>query len=165
MATTMLPAAATFEQAFPNSRKRYVQLPDGGRVPFREIALADSPDGTHNHAVAVYDTSGPQDHDVLEGLPPVRAPWIAARDVSERPDRDQSLGFEMPAGLRRTVLRGNGPVTQLHYARRGIVTPEMAFIAVRESMDAELIRSEVARGRAIIPANINHPELEPMIIG
>jgi phosphomethylpyrimidine synthase len=165
MATTLQPAASTFEEAFPNSRKTYVDLPGGGRVPFREIALADSPGGGHNHAIAVYDTSGPQDRDVLEGLPPVRSPWIAARDVSERPDRDQSLGFEMPAGLKRTVLRGNGPVTQMHYARRGIVTPEMEFIAAREGMDAGFVRSEVARGRAIIPANINHPELEPMIIG
>ena len=165
MATTLLPAGSTFDQAFPNSRKTYLDLPNGGRVPFREIALADSPGGGHNHALAVYDTSGPQDRDVLEGLPPVRSPWIAARDVSERPDRDQSLGFEMPAGLKRTVLRGNGPVTQMHYARRGIVTPEMEFIAAREGMDAGFVRSEVARGRAIIPANINHPELEPMIIG
>jgi phosphomethylpyrimidine synthase len=165
MATTLPPTGSTFGEAFPNSRKTYIDIPNGGRVPFREIALADSPGGEHNHALAVYDTSGPQNQDVLEGLPPLRAPWIAARDVSGRPDRDQSLGFEMPAGLKRTVVRGNGPVTQMHYARRGIVTPEMEFIAVREAMDAEFVRSEVARGRAIIPANINHPELEPMIIG
>ena len=165
MATTLAPSASTFDEAFPNSRKIYVDSLADGRVPFREIALADSPDGTHNHAVHVYDTSGPQGHDVLEGLPPSRLPWIMARDVSERPDRDQSLGFEMPTGLNRTVLRGNGRVTQLHYARRGIVTPEMDYIAVREGMTPEFVRSEVARGRAIIPANINHPELEPMIIG
>ncbi|MGH7593800.1 MAG: phosphomethylpyrimidine synthase ThiC, partial [Gemmatimonadales bacterium] len=165
MATTLLPVGSTFDEAFPSSRKTYVELPDGGSVPFREIALSDSPDGTHNHALAVYDTSGPQDRDVLEGLPAVRLRSIMARDVSELPHRDQSLGFEMPAGLKRTVLRGNGAVTQMHFARRGIVTPEMEFVAVREGMDAELVRSEVARGRAIIPANINHPELEPMIIG
>src|SRR4029434_1094229 len=64
-----------------------------------------------------------------------------------------------------TALRGTGAVTQLHYARQGIVTPEMEFIAVREGFDADFVRAEVARGRAIIPANINHPELEPMIIG
>ena len=63
------------------------------------------------------------------------------------------------------MLRGKDNVTQLHYARQGIVTPEMEFIAAREGFDAEFVRSEVARGRAIIPANINHPELEPMIIG
>jgi phosphomethylpyrimidine synthase len=68
-------------------------------------------------------------------------------------------------GLHRIPLRGNGPITQMHYAKRGMITPEMDFIAVREGMDAEFVRSEVARGRAIIPANINHPELEPMIIG
>ena len=165
MATTLAPSASTFDEAFPNSRKIYVDSLADGRVPFREIALSDSPDGIHNHAVHVYDTSGPQGHDALEGLPAVRLPWITARDVSERPDRDQSLGFEMPAGLKRTVLRGNGRVTQMHYARRGIITPEMDYIAVREGMTAEFVRSEVARGRAIIPANINHPELEPMIIG
>ena len=69
------------------------------------------------------------------------------------------------AARTRTTKVGTGAVTQLHYARRGVVTPEMEFIAVREGFDAEFVRSEVARGRAIIPANINHPELEPMIIG
>jgi len=165
MATALTPSASTFDEAFPNSTKVYADSLDGGRVPFREIGLSDSPDGTHNHAVHVYDTSGPQGCDVLEGLPALRLPWITARSVVELPERDQSLGFEMPAGLKRLVLRGNGPVTQLHYARRGIITPEMDFIAVREGMPAEFVRSEVARGRAIIPANINHPELEPMIIG
>src|ERR1019366_1621598 len=165
MATMLAPSASTFDDAYPNSRKRYVDSIAGGRVPFREIALSDSPDGTHNHAVHVYDTSGPQGHDVVDGLPAVRRPWVMAREVSELPDRDQSLGFDMPAGLRRVVLRGAGPVTQMHYAKRGIVTPEMDYIAVREGMAAEFVRDEVARGRAIIPANINHPELEPMIIG
>ena len=165
MATSLTISASTFDEAFPNSTKVYADSLDGGRVPFREIALSDSPDGTHNHAVHVYDTSGPQGHDVLDGLPAVRADWIAARGVTELRHRDQSLGFEMPSGLKRTVLRGTGPVTQMHYAKRGIITPEMDFIAVREAMDAEFVRSEVARGRAIIPANINHPELEPMIIG
>ena len=70
-----------------------------------------------------------------------------------------------PASLDRTAFRGNSRITQLHYARSGIITPEMDYIAVREGMTAEFVRSEVARGRAIIPANINHPELEPMIIG
>src|SRR6266851_3923695 len=83
---------------------------------------------------------GPQDHDVNAGLPKLRAPWI---------------------GCRRT----DTCVTQLHYARRGDITPEMEFIAIREGIPAEFVRSEIARGRAIIPANINHLELEPMIIG
>ncbi len=164
MITTVTSADQTFGTAFPNSRKTYVDLPGGGRVPFREIALSDSPDGSHNHAVAVYDTSGPQGHDVREGIPAMRQPWIGARDVAEN-DHDQALGVAMPPGLVRRVRRGNGPVTQMHYARRGVITPEMEFVAVREGMDAEFVRSEVARGRAIIPANINHPELEPMIIG
>ena len=71
----------------------------------------------------------------------------------------------IPASLERAAYRGGGPVTQLHYARRGEVTPEMEFVALREGLPADFVRSEVARGRAIIPANINHPELEPMIIG
>ncbi len=164
MATTARPDASTFAEAYPNSRKVHAETPAGGRVPFREITLSDSPDGSHNHAVYVYDTSGPQGYDVREGLPALRQPWIIERDVGAI-GRDQTLGLPMPGGLKRPVLRGRGAVTQLHYARRGMVTPEMEFVAVREGMDAELVRSEVARGRAIIPANINHPELEPMIIG
>src|SRR5918995_7406886 len=104
-------------------------------VPMREIALSGGEPPVH-----VYDTSGPQGCDVRQGLPPLRRQWIAER-------------------------RGADNVTQLHYARKGIVTPEMEFIATREGFDAEFVRAEVARGRAIIPANINHPELEPMIIG
>jgi phosphomethylpyrimidine synthase len=185
MATTLTPSASTFDEAFPNSTKVYADSLDGGRVPFREIGLSDSPGGAHNHAVHVYDTSGPQGHDVLDGLPAVRLPWIMARDVSEIPlapraarDLKDLLGGETggpalragrgmltPASLDRTAFRGNSRITQLHYARSGIITPEMDFIAVREGMTAEFVRSEVARGRAIIPANINHPELEPMIIG
>ncbi|HEY3933988.1 MAG TPA: phosphomethylpyrimidine synthase ThiC [Gemmatimonadales bacterium] len=165
MATAVAPTTASYDEAFPNSRKIYLDGERGLGVPCRQIALADSPDGSHNHAVRVYDTSGPQDCDVLSGLPPIRAAWIAARDVTPRPDRDQSLGFDMPDGLKRTVVRGNGPVTQLYYARRGIVTPEMEFVAIREGLPVDLVRDEVARGRAIIPANINHPEVEPMIIG
>ncbi len=163
MATAIQPAA-TFGDAFPCSRKIHLDGPAGVRVPMREISLDDSPDGTANKPVLVYDTSGTQGCDVREGLPPIREAWINARNV-ERLDRDQALGLEMPAGLRRTVLRGSGPVSQLHYARRGEITPEMEFVALREGMPAELVRDEVARGRAIIPANINHPELEPMAIG
>ena len=120
--------------AFPNSRKVYVDGP-GVRVPFREIALSNG------ETLRVYDTSGPQEYDVRDGLPALRTTWIAPRRV---------------AGT---------PVTQLHYARKGVVTPEMEFVAIREGLDPQFVRSEVARGRAIIPANVNHPELEPMIIG
>jgi len=95
---------------------------------------------TNGEALRVYDASGPQGRDVREGLPKLRKDWIAAR-------------------------AGGGGLTQLFFARKGIVTPEMAFVAIREGFEPEFVRSEVARGRAIIPANVNHPELEPMIIG
>jgi len=162
--TTIAHAASSFADAFPCSTKVHVSGAHGVQVPMREIALDDTPDGTSNPPLRVYDTSGPQDCDVHEGLPALRTPWILARGV-HAVDRDQALGLTMPAGLTRPVLRGSGTVTQLHFARRGEVTPEMEFVAVREGVDAELVRSEVARGRAIIPANINHPELEPMVIG
>jgi phosphomethylpyrimidine synthase len=165
MAATLPPESTSFAEAFPCSTKVLVEGPLGVRVPMREITLEDSPDGTANPPLRVYDTSGPQGCEVREGLPPLRDPWIRAREVEARPDRDQALGLVMPPGLRREVLRGRGPVTQLHYARRGEITPEMAFVAVREGLEPEFVRSEVARGRAIIPANINHPELEPTIIG
>jgi phosphomethylpyrimidine synthase len=120
----------------------------------------------------VYDTSGPQGHDVREGLPEVRHWWIRSRqDVDEAPRqlvRAPGVSRPMPerlAAKTQTALRGRGCVTQMGYARRGIVTPEMEFVAIREGVDAEFVRSEVARGRAIHPANINHPEVEPMIIG
>jgi phosphomethylpyrimidine synthase len=148
--------ASDFAAAFPNSRKVYVRAgsPECAiEVPMREIALSGG-----EPPLRVYDSSGPQGHDVRSGLPPVRAAWIAARDVVETrtgTDADRS----------RRVLRGAGSVTQLHYARKGVVTPEMEFVAAREGFDTEFVRSEVARGRAIIPANINHPELEPMAIG
>ncbi|HZV48229.1 MAG TPA: phosphomethylpyrimidine synthase ThiC [Candidatus Dormibacteraeota bacterium] len=145
-------AAMTFEEAFPGSRKVYVggSRPDL-RVPFREVALGD---GT---SVRLYDTSGPWTDTAARpepgsGLPPLRRPWILARgDVEAR-------GHVLRARPGRSV-------TQMAYARRGVVTPEMEFVALREGMDPELVREEVARGRAIIPANVNHPELEPMIIG
>ncbi|GAA1386927.1 phosphomethylpyrimidine synthase ThiC [Pseudonocardia kongjuensis] len=118
------------------STKSYVDGPDGIRVPVRRIGLSN---GEHHD---VYDTSGPYtdadaEIDVRAGLPALRAPWISSRE----------------------------PGTQLSYARAGVITTEMRFIAIRERCDAELVRSEVARGRAVIPANVNHPESEPMIIG
>ena len=108
-------------------------------VPFREVKL-----GGGEPSIRLYDTSGPQGHDSAHG------PAEAAR----------GLGGAAPS--RRETRQA---VTQLHYARKGEITPEMEFIAMREGLPADFVRDEVARGRAIIPANINHPELEPMIIG
>ncbi|MEX8519732.1 MAG: phosphomethylpyrimidine synthase ThiC [Leptothrix sp. (in: b-proteobacteria)] len=203
-------------EPFPASRKVYVEgaLP-GVAVPMREIAL------TNGEQVTVYDTSGPYTDptakiDVRQGLAPLRADWIAARgdtetytgrnrvaldDGGKNEERDSSrieaLRLEA-AALQRTPRRAKTGrnVTQMHYARQGIITPEMEYIALREngkrewmreylgdperearlqgnSMGAsvpaiitpEFVRDEVARGRAVIPVNINHPEVEPMIIG
>jgi phosphomethylpyrimidine synthase len=155
---------------FPNSRKIFVEGGRGIRVPMREIHLAGG-----EPPLRVYDTSGPRNIDVHGGAPKLRAEWIRARgDVVETgphrlPDlaRDPKHGnAEIPAPLNHQVLRSTGgPVTQMHYAKRGEITPEMEFVAIREGLDPEFVRSEVARGRAIIPANVNHPEIEPMIIG
>ncbi len=160
-AASMPAVESRFAAAFPNSRKVHV---DGGRVrvPMREIALSDG-----EPPLRVYDTSGPHETDVRAGLPPLRRDWIAARgDVAEVAPAGGAHGSEqIPASLRRPVARGARSVTQMHYARKGEVTPEMEFVALREGFDAEFVRAEVARGRAIIPANVNHPELEPMAIG
>jgi phosphomethylpyrimidine synthase len=158
------PVPSDYGEAFPSSRKVYAEGRHGIRVPMREIHLSGG-----EPPLRVYDPSGPLGLDVREGLPPLRAAWIRARDVQEvertyRPVPGRSTA-ELPATLRRPTLRGNGPVTQMYYARRGEITPEMEFVSLREGMDPEFVRSEVARGRAIIPANVNHPELEPMIIG
>jgi phosphomethylpyrimidine synthase len=158
--------SSDFESAFPGSQKVHVGGP-GVEVPMREITLSGS-----EAPLRVYDTSGPQGGDVREGLPPLRQPWIEARGSVASGPRALTVPVSesrpMPPALARkmtTALRGTGPITQLHYARKGAITPEMEFIALREGFDAEFVRAEVARGRAIIPANINHPELEPMIIG
>ncbi|MEX2471620.1 MAG: phosphomethylpyrimidine synthase ThiC [Gemmatimonadota bacterium] len=150
-----------YPDAFPNSRKVYVEGRHGVRVPMREIALSGG-----EEPFRVYDTSGPLGADVREGLPSLREGWIAERGVRETGRvRDLRGELEMPSGLARPTVRGTGSVTQMTYARRGEITPEMEFVAIREGMDPEFVRDEVARGRAIIPANVNHPELEPMIIG
>jgi phosphomethylpyrimidine synthase len=132
--------------------------------------------------VRLYDTSGPwtdpeAQPDIKLGLPPLRLPWIVGRaDVVELPgptsayrrqrDDDPALGGVRFASVRRPLRARPGRcVTQMHYARRGEITPEMEFIALREGVAPELVRDEVARGRAIIPSNVNHPETEPMIIG
>jgi phosphomethylpyrimidine synthase len=177
---------ASLPPAFPSSRKVYVQgsRPDI-RVPFREVRLTPTQGRNgpeENPPVRLYDTSGPYTDpefraDLAQGLPPLRLPWVLERgDVEEyegRPltpaDDDLRPGEERRFGLprRRRPLRAREgrAVTQMHYARRGIVTPEMEFVAIREGVEPEFVRQEVARGRAIIPANINHLELEPMIIG
>ncbi len=200
-------------QPFPSSKKVYRtgSRPDLN-VPFREITLAEtrSSQGVErNDAVYVYDTSGPYTDpdariDVRRGLPPLRAPWIGERGdteplggVSSEYGR-QRQGDPKLAPLRFAHLRvprrarPGANVTQMHYARQGIVTPEMEFIAIRENcmreayraevrghrhpgmgfgaslpedVTPEFVRDEVAAGRAIIPSNVNHPESEPMIIG
>ncbi len=199
---------------FPASRKVYVEgsRPDI-RVPMREIALSatTSRDGVEepNDPITVYDTSGPYsdpdaDLDMRRGLPGLRDDWIEQRGDSELLEHVSSrygherqsdpatahLRFEHTRRPRRALAGKN--VTQMHYARQGIITPEMEFIAIRENqrmemvtdplltqqhagnnygastpkkITAEFVRDEVARGRAVIPANINHPEIEPMIIG
>jgi phosphomethylpyrimidine synthase len=209
--------SAEVRQPFPRSRKIYVQgsRPDI-RVPMREVSQTPTRTAKGEEAnppLTVYDTSGPYTDpnariDLLAGLPPLRAGWIAERGDTEElkgptsifgriraaDDKTRHLRF----GHIRPPLRAKAGanVSQMHYARRGIVTPEMEYIAIRENtrleelretylkagylrhhqgqsfgaaipklITPEFVRSEVARGRAIIPANINHPELEPMIIG
>ena len=158
----------------PGSKKVYVLGPQGMRIPFREIALHPTKgmrgETEINPPLRVYDTSGPYtdteaEIDLRQGLPELRRPWILTRGEYDRsaPRRESAPGLALTR--RREVLRGRGNVTQMHSARKGIVTPEMEFVAVRENVASEFVRSEVARGRAIIPANINHPESEPMAIG
>lgn len=177
------------QSSFPGSNKVYEEgsRPDI-RVPMREITLSPTTGtfGEHeNDPVRVYDTSGPYSdknyHVVLEqGLPAVRCKWIMERGDAQPYDgrkvqsgdnglkgTTEKKAAEIYPGLKRKPLRAKKGhnVTQLHYARQGIITPEMEFIAIREHMSPEMVRDEVAAGRAIIPANINHPESEPMIIG
>ncbi len=196
---------------FPNSRKIYIEGSQADiRVPMREIVL--SPTQTYvgeeaNTPILVYDTSGPYsdpdvDIDLRKGLPLVRAAWVEARGDTEglkdlsseygrvrrNDQRLDSLRFSHARQPRRAKMNTN--VSQMHYARKGVITPEMEFVAIRENQQRErlreitrqhpgqgwgaaiprvitpeFVRDEVAKGRAIIPANINHPELEPVIIG
>ncbi|WP_096186032.1 phosphomethylpyrimidine synthase ThiC [Evansella halocellulosilytica] len=176
--------------SFSGSKKVYVEgsRPDI-KVPMREIELSPTMGSfgdEENPPLRVYDTSGPYTDsnysaDIMKGLPPIRRHWIQERDDVEhyegrnikpedngfRNDGDQRANHHVFPGLRRKPLRAKKGrnVTQLHYAKQGIVTPEMEFVAIRENMDPEFVRNEVAKGRAIIPANINHPETEPMVIG
>jgi phosphomethylpyrimidine synthase len=197
----------------PGSEKIYVRGSRADlRVAMREVRLSDTPamfGAEQNPPVTLYDTSGPYTDpnvkiNLLEGLPGLRMPWIEARADTEllqeptseygrRRHQDPALGhlrFKLRRQPRRAKPGMN--VTQMHYARKGIITPEMEYIAIRENgrreqvkdqllrqqhagrhfgasipaqITPEFVRDEVARGRAIIPANINHPELEPMIIG
>lgn len=204
--------------AFPNSKRIYITgTQPGVRVPMREIQLSptliggskEQPQFEENEAIPVYDTSGPYGDpqiaiNVQQGLAKLRQPWIDARgDTEELTVRSSDYTKARLADDGLDELRFSGllapkrakagrRVTQLHYARQGIITPEMEFIAIRENMGrerirsevlrhqhpgmsfgarlpenitAEFVRDEVAAGRAIIPANINHPESEPMIIG
>jgi phosphomethylpyrimidine synthase len=201
-------------QAFPQSTKIYItgSRPDI-RVPMREITLSDTllanGDSEKNPPVTVYDPSGPYTDpnitiDVRQGISDIRTTWIEERGDTEILSTVTSLyGQNRKTDpnlrpLRFTHIRpprcakASGNITQMHYARQGIITPEMEFIAIRETqrlqkiqhsqllaqhpgesfgaaipkmITPEFVRDEIARGRAIIPANINHPELEPMIIG
>ncbi len=204
-------ANQTSRQPYPNSKKVYIEgsRPDI-RVPMREISLSPTQTSQgfeENPPVLVYDTSGPYtdpsiELDLKKGLPDVRSTWIEERndtaplaDLSSSYGKtrrdDESLSHLRFAHVRQPRKAKAGKnVTQMHYARQGIITPEMEFVAIRENqkrehlreitkqhpgesfganiprvITPEFVRDEVARGRAIIPANINHPELEPMIIG
>jgi phosphomethylpyrimidine synthase len=202
--------APELTRPIPGSRKIHVEVAPGVRVAMREVVLADTPGRSGrevNAPVTLYDTSGPYTDpaariDLREGLPALRAAWIAERGDSEElagPSSQygrQRLADPATAALRYTALRvprrakAGANLSQMHYARRGIVTPEMVYIAARENariealadlgrhhvgesfgaslparITPEFVRDEVARGRAIIPCNVNHPELEPMIIG
>jgi phosphomethylpyrimidine synthase len=170
-----------------NRRKVYVEGVGGTRVPFIEVVLADSPGGEPNPPIRLYDTSGPatdpgHQPDPTVGLPALRAEWIADRGDVEayegrrvvrrddgraavrRGDGDAPNAMQVRPG-HKTLRSQGAPVTQLHYARNGQVTREMEFVATREGVPVELVRDEIAAGRAILPANVNHPESEPMIIG
>ncbi|WEY95455.1 phosphomethylpyrimidine synthase ThiC [Bacillus subtilis] len=172
--------------SFSGSKKVYVEGSSSDiQVPMREILLSPTTGSfgeEENAPVRVYDTSGPYTDpevtiNIQEGLKPLRQKWITERgDVEEYEGRaikpeDNCYKKANPnvsyPGLKRKPLRAKAGqnVTQMHYAKKGIITPEMEFIAIREHVSPEFVRDEVASGRAIIPSNINHPESEPMIIG
>jgi len=135
-------AVVPYNDAFPSSTKEFktvIHEPTGHElnIPFRRVHLED-PDMSH---LDLYDTSGPRGIDPKEGLPKIRSEWVAAREGKHE------------------------RYTQMHFARKGMITEEMQYIAERENVEAEFVRSEVERGRAIITSNKNHLELEPQIIG
>ena len=150
---------------FPGSKKSlHTHVCQDGteiKVPMREIGLAND-----EAPVQVYDTSGPLGVDPRQGLPLLRKPWIVARGDIKAVERKIPLNRKhTPESLERETFEGTTNITQLHYARKGIVTPEMEFVAVREGVTPEFVRTEIAEGRAVLPNNLNHPESEPMIIG
>ncbi len=169
----------TSTKPLPASKKVYLQGTDPMTlVPMREINLTNK-----NYSFRVYDTSGPYTDpqkkiDLTQGLKPIRLQWIQSRgDVEPLPALSSEFArkrlsepnlkeIRIPCAKKNPLKSKSGkPVTQMHYAKKGIITPEMEFTALRENLSPEFVRDEIARGRAIIPANINHPELEPMIIG
>ncbi|MCB1168905.1 MAG: phosphomethylpyrimidine synthase ThiC [Leptospiraceae bacterium] len=147
----------------PGSTKRYLEKerPDGLRlrIPYRSVNLSDG------QQFPLYDCSGPFTEegsvDLEKGIPAVREEWIMSRKGLEQEDRK----IPAPGSFVRSTRRASGPCTQMYYAKKGELTPEMEFVALRENLTPEFVLDEVARGRAIIPANINHVELEPMAIG
>ncbi|KEP26528.1 phosphomethylpyrimidine synthase ThiC [Bacillus zhangzhouensis] len=184
-----VPSTQSLLSSFDGSRKVYEQ---GSRsdilVPKREIMLSNTvtqAGDIQNDPIRVYDTSGPYTDenayiDVTKGLKRLRAAWIKEREDTEsyegrhvKPEDNgyRSKGKEpfhhVHTDFHHVPLRAKhgACVTQMHYAKKGIITPEMEFIALREQLSPEFVREEVASGRAVIPANINHPESEPMIIG
>ena len=179
--TTEYTQAFQGKSSFPASNKVYREGSQPSiRVPFRQVTL-DPTTGRFgqedNLPLSVYDTSGPYSDsaamlDLQQGLPALRRDWIMARGGVEEYGghpitvRGDNQAQPFPGLTRRPLRAKSGQsVTQMHYARQGIVTPEMEYIGIREGIDPEYVREEVARGRAIIPSNINHPESEPMIIG
>lgn len=186
---TNVPSTQSLLSNFEGSRKVYEQ---GSRpdilVPKREIVLTNTvtqAGDIENEPIRVYDTSGPytdaEAHiDVTKGLKRLRSVWIKEREDTEsyegRQVKPEDNGYRLngkesfqaaQTDFHHIPLRGKqgACVTQMHYAKKGIITPEMEFIALREQLSPEFVREEVASGRAVIPANINHPESEPMIIG
>ncbi|KSU72365.1 phosphomethylpyrimidine synthase ThiC [Bacillus altitudinis] len=186
---TNVPSTQSLLSNFEGSRKVYEQ---GSRpdilVPKREIVLTNTvtqAGDIQNEPIRVYDTSGPytdeEAHiDVTKGLKRLRSEWIKEREDTEsyegRQVKPEDNGYRLNGKesfqaahteFHHVPLRGKqgACVTQMHYAKKGIITPEMEFIALREQLSPEFVREEVASGRAVIPANINHPESEPMIIG
>ncbi|AKU33177.1 phosphomethylpyrimidine synthase ThiC [Bacillus altitudinis] len=186
---TNVPSTQSLLSNFEGSRKVYEQ---GSRpdilVPKREIVLTNTvtqAGDIENEPIRVYDTSGPytdaEAHiDVTKGLKRLRSAWIKEREDTEsyegRQVKPEDNGYRLngkesfqaaQTDFHHIPLRGKqgACVTQMHYAKKGIITPEMEFIALREQLSPEFVREEVASGRAVIPANINHPESEPMIIG
>lgn len=172
----------------PGSQKKYISHPNKNfiQVPFREIKLSPTIDAQNkkneNAPLYLYDTSGPYTDpqaviDITQGLPELRRLWINERQDTQEltesssnyrkaREADENLKVvRFPRWRKPLQARSGKNVTQMHYARKGIITPEMEYIAIREQCSPEFVREEVARGRAIIPANINHPETEPMIIG